>query len=275
MIRYNRFADKRFIRKHFNKKMGYKINLSSPKTFSEKLQWLKLHENNKLKTKCADKYTVREHVRNIIGEKYLIPLVFHTKNYKEITKDIIPAFPVIIKASHYSGSVFIVKNKAQENFSTIQKELRLQLQFNFYHALRSRHIKNIKPKIIVEKLLLDKKGEIPEDYKIHCFNGKPMFIQVDCSRFKGHKRIIYDTKWQKIDLQLHFPMNDEIPPPQSLNEMLVLAEKLSEPFNYVRVDFYENNSSVYFGELTFIPGAGFEPFNPPEMDRIWGDLLTL
>ena len=275
LIRYNRFTDRKFIQQHFYRKMGYKIDLTSPKTFNEKLQWIKLYENNDLKILCTDKYAVREHIKAIIGEQYLISLIFHTTDPKKITKDVIPDYPVIVKTNHSSGNVFIIKNKKETNFALIQKELRDQLQFNFYHSLRERHYKQIEPRIIIESLLLNEQEEIPEDYKIHCFNGKPMFIQVDCGRFKDHKRIIYDTKWQKIDLQFNFPMSNEVSPPQSLSEMLYLAEKLAEPFNYVRVDLYENNSFVYFGELTFTPEAGFGYFNPPEMDSVWGDLLTL
>ena len=171
---------------------------------------------------------------------------------------------------------FIIKNKEEVDFTLIQKELSEQLQFNFYHALREKHYKHIKPRIIIERLLTNEQGEIPSDYKIHCFNGKPMFIQLVSDRLTEHKVTTYDTKWQKIDLRSHrFSTDDEVSPPKSLNEMLALAEKLTEPFNYVRVDFYESNASVYFGELTFTPGGGFFSFTPPEMDRVWGDLLTL
>lgn len=273
--RYNAKADEKFIRSHFVKRMGYEPNLESPQTFSEKIQWMKLNDKNPLKTRFSDKFCVREHIAKVIGEEYLIPLILESTSPTAVTSSSLPDYPVIVKTNHASGKVFIVKNKQAEDFSAMHKELNSQLKYNFYHSLREWQYKNIKPRVIVEKLLMDENGEIPKDYKIHCFNGQPKYIQVDSDRFSEHKRVIYNLDWQKLDIQLRFPAGEAESAPNCLDEMIKLATKLADNFNYIRVDFYEVNSKVYFGEMTFTPGSGMEPFTPSEYDREWGSLFKL
>ena len=274
-VLFNKILDKRFIIKKYKNKFDYTPNIDSPSTFNEKIQHLKIFNRDTYRTQCVDKYRVRPIIEEKIGKEYLIPLVKQLDNVNELSVELIPDYPVIIKANHASGKVFIIKSKKDFNLSTIQKELSSQLKYNFYHALREWQYKKVKPCIIIEKLLMDEKGDVPNDYKIHCFNGKPHFIQVDTERFNDHKRAIYDTNWNKQDITWNFPRAQDIPPPNNLPKMLDLAKKLSKEFDYVRVDLYEVDNKIYFGELTFTPGGGFEIFTPNSIDKEWGQLLNL
>jgi hypothetical protein len=255
--------------------MGYQLNLESPQTFNEKLQWLKLNDMDAFKTLCADKYGVREHIKNTIGEQYLIPLALSTTDPKNITAEKIPEYPIIIKTNHASGKVFIIRDKQNEDFSLIQKHLGYQLKKNYYHGHREIQYKNIKPCVIVEKLLMDENGEIPNDYKIHCFNGVPKYIQADSGRFTDRKGGIYDVEWNFQHFRYAKLKSSESNKPKCLEKMVQLAKELSSQFVYARVDFYEVDGQVYFGEITFTPDAGFGKFHPPETDQMLGKELNL
>lgn len=274
-VRYNRFTDKHYTVNKFKEIQGYELNLCQPKTFNEKIQWLKFNDMDELKTQCSDKYLVREFIESEIGAEYLIPLIFTTKSAIDVTVEKLPDYPVIVKVNHASGKVFIVKDKQVINYNLMRESLTYQLRRNFYYGHREYQYKDIKPRIIIEKLLLYKNGEIPEDFKIHCFNGKPKFIQVDTARFTEHTRCIYDTSWNLLEVELQKPKGKRTDKPAQLEAMLQIAKKLSRMFLYVRVDLYEVNEKVYFGELTFTSGAGLEIFKPKSIDLLWGKELKL
>jgi len=181
-------SDKTYILKRFKRVMGYNLDLNNPKTLNEKIQWLKLNHNTTLHTQCADKYAVRNYVKNKIGENYLVPLYYSTENSNEIQPEILPEFPFIIKTNHDSSGGIIVKDKSNIDWIKVQKSLKKRLKKNYYYYSKEKQYKDISPRIIVEKLLVDKGGNIPNDYKIHCFNGEPKIIQVDSNRFSNHKR---------------------------------------------------------------------------------------
>ncbi|MFT5296792.1 MAG: hypothetical protein ACI9YH_002812, partial [Colwellia sp.] len=180
-----------------------------------------------------------------------------------------------VKTNHASGQVFIMKDKMNTDFMPIQQSLRFQLRRNFYHAHRERQYKYIKPFILVESLLQDDNSQIPKDYKLHCFHGRPLYIQVDSERFSKHKRSIYDRDWKYLDIEYNKPKGDVEPPPIMLEKMFKLAVKLSSSFIYVRVDFYQVNKKVFFGELTFTPEAGRGKFDSYETDLAWGKNIHL
>ena len=182
-FRYNQYTDTAFTVKHFKKSFGFEPNLKSPQTLNEKIQWLKLNDMDDFKTMCSDKYLVREYIKRELGEEVLIPLVFQTYSPKDINLENLPDSPVIIKTNHASGHVFIIKDKSAQDFNEIQDSLKYQLRKNFYHSFREKQYKNIRPCILVEKLLQDVNGDIPKDFKIHCFNGQPTYIQVDTGRY--------------------------------------------------------------------------------------------
>ncbi|MDO6444978.1 ATP-grasp fold amidoligase family protein [Colwellia sp. 1_MG-2023] len=275
IFKYNKFTDTLFTKKHFEKKFGFELNLKSPQTLNEKIQWLKLNDMDDFKAMCSDKYLVREFIKSEIGEEHLIPLVYQTYSFKDINAESLPDFPVIIKTNHASGKVYIIKDKSVQNFSEIQESLKYQLRKNFYHSFREKQYKNIKPCIIVEKFMQDENGDIPKDFKIHCFNGQPTYIQVDTGRYVDQKRVIYDIEWNYVDIKWKENKGDELERPLTLDKMVEKASLLSKKFLYVRVDFYEVDGHLYFGELTFTPGGGSQMFENIEVDKLWGSKLKL
>ena len=268
-------TDKIFIKRTFRIRLGYDLNLDNPKTLNEKIQWLKLNDRTPLHTVCADKYAVREYVKEKIGEHHLIPLVYRTDNPADILPINLPDYPCIIKTNHGSGGHLIVKDKYKFDWKSAQKKLAKSIKSNHYYTFREWPYKNIDPCIIVEKLLLDIDSNIPPEYKFHCFNGNVKIISIDIDKYSDHKRNIYDKDWNFINCRARLPNGMDAGKPKMLNKMKSLAEILAKDFRYVRVDLYNLGSEVYFGELTFSPHAGFQIFIPSEYDRIFGDKLKL
>jgi hypothetical protein len=283
-FKYRIFSDQFYISKRFKLALGYELDLSQPKTLNEKIQWYKVNYKNPFIEQCADKYAVREYVSEAIGEKYLIPLIFHTKDYKEIKPNNLPNYPFIIKANHTAGTNHIVKEKSNVDWKKIQTDCRWWLKLNYYYMQKEWQYRNIKPQIVVEKLLMDSKGNIPLDYKLHYFNGKFEFLQVDIDRFIVHKRNLYDKNWKLLPFSWSevddsgkaiWDKGRDIEKPKNLKELIELGEKLAAPFPYVRVDFYILNEKIFFGELTFHHGGGYEQFTPDKWDLYFGNKVPL
>lgn len=279
---YKTFPTKLYLKLIYFYLMKKRLNFKDPKTLTEKIQWKKIYDKHPIYTICADKYLVRDYVREKIGKNYLIPLLFHTDNPEKIDFDIIPE-PFIIKSNHGSGQLIIVRNKKNIERKRIIHQCKKWLKTNIYPIGREWQYKNIQPKILIEKLLLDNKSQVPNDYKFNCFNGKVEFIQVDMGRFENHKRIFFDRNWgllpftwtEKKDNKPAYYTKQKIPKPPRFSEMIQIAEKLSKDFDYVRVDLYSVNNHVYFGELTFTSGSGFLPFFPEKYDELYGKKLLL
>jgi len=258
-----------------SKMLGYRINLENPKTFNEKIQWLKLNYKRKDLSVYADKVAVRNYVAKIIGNKYLIPVHKVFNNYKDINFKILPK-SFALKAAHGSKWNIICYDKNTLNKLQLKKDLKTWGNSNYYWLGYEYAYKKIPPRFICEHLMLNENNQIPNDYKIFCFNNEPKFIQVDTTRYTKHQRIFYDTNWNIQPFELGFnPLSKGIEKPSSLEEMLLVAKKLSYGFPFVRIDLYEINNKIYFGEMTFYPGEGSERFNPSQWDRILGDLLIL
>lgn len=269
-------SDQEFIQKMYKEHLGRKVDLKTPKLFTEKIQWLKLNDRRDLYTQCADKYLVRNYVESKIGSKYLIPLLSVTESYQDINLENLPSIPFIIKTTHDSGGTFLVLDKNKIHFKSIQTEIKERLNTNFYLLNREWEYKNIKPRIIVEELLKDSSGNKQlNDYKIYCFHGKPMFIQTIFDRGVETKEDWYDTNWNLLDVYYFSPIKKHVKKPKVLEELLNVAEKLSQDFPYVRVDLYVVNGQVYFGELTFRPYGGFMRFRPESFDLELGKYLDL
>lgn len=276
VLRDNKLSDEELIKIKYKEFLNKDADLENPRLFTEKIQWLKLNDRNDLYTQCADKYLVRNYVEEKVGSKYLIPLVFMTENYKDINPDKLPEYPVIVKTTHDSGGTFIIQDKKTFDFKRLQRELAQRLKNNFYYLNREWEYKNIKPRIIVEKLLKDDSGNKQlNDYKIHCFHGKPMFIQTIFDRGVETKEDWYDTDWNLLDVYYFSPLKKHVEKPQVLEELLSVAKKLSQDFPYVRVDLYVANNHIYFGELTFRPYGGFMKFVPESFDMDLGNYLIL
>lgn len=275
-LKNNQLSDQEFIQKKYQAFIGHKCNFDTPKTFTEKIQWLKLHDRRDVYTQCADKFAVRKYVEEKIGSQYLIPLLFVTDNYKEINENTIPDIPCIIKTTHDSGGTYLIQDKKNANIPKLQKELKKRLSKNFYYLNREWEYKNIKPQVIIEKLLKDNSGNDQlNDYKIYCFNGKPKFIQTIFDRGVNTKEDWYDTEWNLLDVSYFSPNKKYVEKPKLLPELLAVAKKLAKDFPYVRVDLYITNNQIYFGELTFRPYGGFMKFQPESFDLELGQYLNL
>ncbi len=274
-LRLRLIPEKRFIENQFREILNYDLNLDNPKTLNEKIQWLKLNDRRPIFTISADKYAVREHIQMRIGEKYLIPLFYSTRNVDDIYPENLPNKPFVIKTNHDSGGIIIVRDKNNIDWENIRNDLRKKLKTNYYYRGKEWQYKNIKPCIIVEKLLLDENNNIPSDYKLHCFNGKLKFTQVDSGRFENHERHLHDTNWDLINCQWFFKSGKGVKKPKLMDEMQELAEELAKDFDYVRIDLYNIGNKIYFGEITFTPGSGWEFFSPVECDKKFGDMLKL
>lgn len=272
-----------FIRWRFKQVYGYTPDLEQPKTFNEKLQWLKLHDRTPLHTLCADKYAVRQYVTDNVGSRYLIPLLYQSENPEDMRPENLPDPPFIIKTTHASFGGVIVREKGAIDWKSLRKSMTDQMKINYYYISKEWPYKNIKPRIVVEKLLTDRYGNVPFDYKVHCFHGEPKVIQVDLDRFTKHRRNLYDTEWRLLPFTWCdwgngnplWPNGKEVPIPAQLETMLKIAKRLSSEFLYARVDLYSLENSIFFGEITFCHGSGTEIFTPPEWDRQLGDMLVL
>ena len=270
--------DKKYLKYRYKIQMKKELNLDNPKTFNEKMQWLKLYDHNPEYTKMVDKYEVKEYISKIIGKKYIIPTIGIYENFDDINFESLPN-KFVMKCTHDSGSVCICKDKTQMNINEYRKKIEKSLKINYYYSGREWPYKNVKPRIIIEKYLDDLSDNQINDYKFMCFNGK-----VECSfvcterdnKDKGLAVTFFNREWKKLPFQRHYRnSNKKIEKPINYDKMIVLAEKLSQGIPFIRVDFYEVDKKVYFGELTLYPGSGFEEFTPEEWDYKLGELIDL
>lgn len=264
------------LKQWYKSKTGEDLNLENPKTFNQKMQWLKLYDSTPIKTKLADKYLVREWVKEKIGEEYLIPILGVWDSFDEIDFDKLPN-RFVLKTNHGSGWQTIVKDKNKFNKKLQKQRFDKWMNTNFaFVAGYELHYRDIKPKIIAEQFIEDPSGDL-KDYKIMCFNGKPEFIWADVDRFHGHTRDIFDLNWNRLPFEVKCTRsNYEIEKPQNLDKMIELAKILCEGFPLVRVDLYSlPDGSIKFGEMTFTSGTGIESFSPGKYGEIYGDMITL
>lgn len=275
----NRMSDKSFLNLTYWLHYGRRINWDNPRTYNEKLQWLKVYNRRPEYTMMVDKYEVKQYVANVIGDEYIIPTIGVWDRVEDIPFDSLPN-QYVIKCTHDSGSVCICKDKESFNVEKAKKKLAKGLKKNLFYWGREWPYKDVKPRIIAEEYLEDSDTEQNDlrDYKLMCFNGKVKCSFVCSDRFndKGLKVTFYDKEWKKMPFCRYYPAASyEIPAPSSYNKMVELAEQLSNGIPFVRVDFYEVNKHPYFGEMTFFPGNGVEEFNPDEWDHILGCWIEL
>jgi len=273
---YQLYSDEKMIKKRFKKRLDREVELNNPIKYNDKLQWLKLNWYDPIAARCADKYEVREIIKEKIGESYLNELIAVYESVEDIDLDKLPS-QFVLKATHGSGYNIICKDKYTMRWDEEFKKMRRWLRTNYYLSKREWVYKDIKPRIICEKYLLDENGEPPKDYKIFCFNGEPKLVQVDIDRFNNHRRNFYTLDWRFVELEIKYPSDKsiEIPKPEALDEMIELSRLLSSDFPHVRVDFYYIKNKIIFGELTFFHGSGFEHFRPEEFEIEMGSWLQL
>jgi len=271
--------DKLMIKIQYFIQTNRRLNLENPKRYTEKLQWYKLNYRDPLMTQGADKYKVREFVKSKGLKDILVPLYGAYDDVKDINFDDFPN-KFVLKTTNGSHTNIICENKKELNFDKTRATLEKWLNKKREKLGREWAYYNIEPKIVSEKFLENKNSNKQfagiNDYKFLCFNGKPEYIILDVDRFKSHKRNIYDTNWNKIEVTTEVDnINKKINPPEKLKEMLKIAKILSEDFPHVRVDLYEVDGEVYFGELTFYNVSGYKNYEPDEFDYILGKKFNL
>lgn len=284
---HNRLNDEVFLKKTFQSNMGYSLNLENPKTFNEKLQWLKLYDHRPEYTIMVDKYLVKDFVAQKIGREHIIPTIGVWDDPKKIDFDSLPD-KFVLKCNHNSGTgMCICNDKASLDIKKVRNNLAIGMHQNYYLINREWPYKNVQRKIIAEKYLESEQKHNDKnsiccdliDYKIMCFNGEPKCVFVCSERFSkdGVKVTIFDLDWKILPFERvnHSRSKIDIPQPKMFAKMLEFSRILSKGIPFLRVDFYEVDEKAFFGELTFFPGSGMENFTSKEWDIKLGSWLTL
>lgn len=264
------------IKEWYYGRTGEELNLENPVTYNEKIQWMKLYDSTQTKADLADKYRVREYVKEKIGEKYLVPLLGVWNKVDDIPFDVLPE-RYVLKANHGCGYNIIIREKENFDEEVIKRQLNKWLHTNFaYSAGLELHYRFIKPLIIAEEYIENGDGEL-NDYKVFCFNGKAKYIMFLKNRQTKLKMAFYDREWNKMPFVYSYEkLTEDVPKPDNLEELIQISEKLADGFAHVRVDFYRLNNGEYrFGEMTFTSFSGVCIWEPPEYNRILGDLFDL
>ena len=253
------------------------IDFDNPKTFNEKIQWLKLNYRNEEYTKLVDKYRVKQYITKLIGEEYVIPTLGVWKNVDDIDFKSLPE-KFVLKCNNDSGGIVICKNKKDFDEVKAKSFLKERLKNNGYWYGREWPYKNVKPCIIAEKYMEDSISKDIKDYKFFCFNGSMEFFDIDIDRFIEHRANYYDRNGNFLPFGKTYCPPDytkKIEMPKNLDKMIELAETISHNTVLSRIDFYEIDGQVYFGEITFYPGSGFSPFTDEKWDYKLGDMIDL
>lgn len=249
--------------------------LKNPHTYNEKLNWLKLNDRNPLYTTLVDKYEVKQWVAERIGEEYIIPTLGVWNNFDEIDFDQLPN-QFVLKCTHDSEGLAIVKDKRKFDRTTAKANIQNALRYDFFYIGREWPYKNVKPRIIAEQYMEDHTDGELRDYKFFCFDGEPKTMFIASDRSKGETKFdYYDLAFNHLDIRQHYPNAGNVRKPVNFDKMIELSKVLSKGLPHVRVDFYEVDGRVYFGELTFYHFSGFQPFIPAKWDKIFGDWLKL
>jgi len=285
-FRYKKYLpDKYALRLRFKQVHGYKLKIESPLTFNEKMQWLKLYDRRPLHKVYADKSAVRKIYAEKFDSDNLVPLVFSARNWEEIALENMPDYPVIIKPNHASGYYHIIRDKYSCDWNMIRTDCRRWLSKNYYYSSREWQYKDIERLILVEKLLLNPDGSIPNNYRVHCFSGEAGLLSVNIYR-KDTRHYIAAKFNRDLEYQdFHYGTEDtdlvssellrSIPKPASFEKMIMIAENLARDFAYLRVDFFEIDGKMFHGEVTFHDSGGFDKFIPFEWDLKFGKMIDL
>lgn len=274
------FNDKTYLKLRYYFEMHEKLNLKNPQKFTEKIQWLKLFNRKAEYTVMVDKLAVKNYIADIIGKEYVIPTIGIWSKVEEIDFCTLPN-EFVLKNNHSGGStgVVICKDKNKFDISHTKKLLNSSLKSNIYYTTKEWPYKNIEPKIFAETLLYSENGKDLTDYKFYCFNGTPTYCQVISNRKTNETIDFYDINWVH---QPFYGLNPKckqsvvsIEKPQNYDLMINIARILSRNIPFVRIDLYNINGRVYFGEITFFPASGFGVFTPIEWDLILGQKIKL
>ena len=274
----NWMSDETYLKIGYRIRMKKKLNLDNPTTFNEKLQWLKIHDRKPEYTMMVDKYEVKKLVAEKIGEEYVIPTIGVWDNFEDIDFDTLPE-QFVLKCTHDSGGLIICRDKSKLDIKAAKKKINRCLKHNFYYTNREWPYKDVKPRIIAEKYMVDESGYELKDYKIFSFDGfaKAMFIASDRSNPNEETKFdFYDMNFKHLPFTNGHPNSThKIRCPTSFEQMKKFAEVLSKGIPQVRVDFYDINGQIYFGEMTFSHWSGMTPFDPDEWDKKFGEWIKL
>lgn len=266
-----------FLQRMYKITMGKDLNLENPVDYTEKLQWLKLYDHRPEYTTMVDKYAVKQFVAKKIGEQYVIPLLGVWENADEIDFAALPN-QFVLKTTHDSGALVICKDKEKLDIKAAKNRLAHFLKRKYYDCNREWPYKNVKPRIIAEAYMEDSKYKELRDYKFFTFGGVPKVLYIAQGRGRGEPTVadFFDMDFNHLPFTIDHDMA-KIPPekPECFEEMKRLASILSEGTPQLRVDFYEVDGRVYFGEMTFFHCSGMEKFHPEEWNRIFGDWVIL
>lgn len=276
--KYDSMDDEEYIKRKYKAIFGTELDLENPKTYNQKIQWLKLYYRRPDYTKYVDKFEVRSYVAKTIGEEHLVPILGVWDSPEDIDFDKLPS-KFVLKCNHNSGlGMCICENKDELQTDRVISGLEKGLKQNYYLTGREWPYKNVKRRIIAEKFLVDESGVELKDYKIYCFDGKVRLIMINSDRNSkcATKADYFDEDFNHIDMIWGYEQADITPKkPAHFEEMKMLAEKLSKDMPHVRVDFYVADDKVYFGEMTFFDGSGFEAFEKIEYANMLGDWIKL
>lgn len=268
----NWIPDEIYLKMVFKAEVGYRLNLKNPMTYNEKLQWLKINNRESIQAIHADKFKVRDYIARTVGDEFLVPLIGVYSSVDEINWTNLPE-KFVIKCTHGSSSNIICADKSKLNINKARHNLKKWMKRNWFWYGREWPYKHMEPKIICEKYLEDN----ITDYKFMCFNGEPQLIQIHKNRGgENHTLDFYDVDWKRTDIRRDKAVSNEIiSKPQNLSKMIKLAKHLSQNEIHVRVDFYEVDGKIYFGEKTYFSASGFAPFLKYEYDKLLGSYVNL
>lgn len=276
----NFLDDKTYLKLMYKLYMGYSLDLLHPRTFNEKLQWLKIFNRKPIYTQMVDKQAVKEYVSERIGEEYIIPTLGVWEHFDEIDFGFLPN-QFVLKCTHDSGGVVICKDKSNLDMEKAKRKIENRLKRNFYWYGREWPYKDVHPRIIAEKFISDDENADTEltDYKFFCFNGKVDNVMVCLDRDSGATKFyFFSPNWKLMRINKRgkvTPPDFTLPKPECLDEMVFVAEKLAKGLPFVRIDLYQSNKMVYFGEITFYPDSGFDSNILQETDLEWGRMIKL
>lgn len=260
----------------YAEKIGHPLDWNNLRTYTEKMQWEKIENKDPRKTMLADKHAVRNWVANLVGEDYLIPELGVWSKFDDIDFDKLPN-QFVLKTNHGTGTNYIVKDKSKMNIKEARKKFNdwMKMDFGYFNGFET-HYSNIVPQIMAEEYLETEYGEL-QDYKFLCFNGEPYYCWVDLGRYSKHTRNVYDLEWnlQPWNQATYGVYKEPIPKPLNYDKMIDLVRILCKDFAQVRVDLYNVAGKIYFGEMTFTNGRGFDRIIPEEYDLILGDLWVI
>jgi hypothetical protein len=269
-------SDTLYLKGLFRLFLGEKLDLKNPKTFNQKTQWLKLHNTDERFTQMVDKFGVREIIEKEIGKEHLIPLLGVWNEFDDIDFNKLPN-QFVLKTTHDSGSTVICKDKSTFNIKSARKILNSAKRKNYFYPGREYPYKNVKPRIICEQCMVDESGTELKDYKFLCFNGEPKIFLVGSNRFVDVNIDFYDLELNRLPFTTgkYSHSSKPVTKIKSFNTMIEIAKKLSKGIPFVRVDLYNVNGKIYFGEFTFHHDGGINTFHPQDWDRKLGDLIRL